>query len=426
MTMVARNFYEIDNNIFYPRLDVGGELTGITGMEFPLLNYLMYLVSLVFGYSDWFGRPIVLITTSVGILYFHKFIHDIFDKKTALYSTIILLCSLWYTYSRKTMPDTFSGSIVMIGVFYGYQYFKKDQIKHLFLFSLFTCLGLLARLPFFVISSSLIYFYFQKEVKHKTRLYFTIVSALTLFPVLLWYYYWVPFLTTEFGYWHFFMGKPIMEGLQDLIAEFGKVCHKFYEASLGISGFVVFITSFGYAIVKKQWKIVIIFSVSFLSMFMVMLKSGWGFANHDYYILPLVPAMALVVGWGINEIKLSKLKLALLLILLTEGIGRQFQGFMITSEFAVLEQIEAELDKTISDKDLIAFNSGYFPTPMYFAHRKGWVHFNEYLNKEGIDELRSKGCKKIIILKKLWEKEFRLPLPIDSETENWIIYDNRY
>ena len=36
VTMVARNFVEVDNNILYPRIDIAGEKTGITGMEFPI------------------------------------------------------------------------------------------------------------------------------------------------------------------------------------------------------------------------------------------------------------------------------------------------------------------------------------------------------------------------------------------------------
>lgn len=47
VTMVSRNFLEIDNNILYPRIDIAGEKTGITGMEFPLLNYTIYIVSKV-------------------------------------------------------------------------------------------------------------------------------------------------------------------------------------------------------------------------------------------------------------------------------------------------------------------------------------------------------------------------------------------
>lgn len=39
--MVSRIFLEIDANIMYPRVDMAGEKSGITGTEFPLLNYLI-------------------------------------------------------------------------------------------------------------------------------------------------------------------------------------------------------------------------------------------------------------------------------------------------------------------------------------------------------------------------------------------------
>ncbi|MFM6983581.1 MAG: hypothetical protein ACKOXF_05580, partial [Chitinophagaceae bacterium] len=45
VTMVARNFTEDGAHLLYPKIDIAGEKSGITGMEFPVLNYLIYLVS---------------------------------------------------------------------------------------------------------------------------------------------------------------------------------------------------------------------------------------------------------------------------------------------------------------------------------------------------------------------------------------------
>ena len=83
VTMAARNFYETDNNILLPRIDIAGEKSGITGMEFPFLNYLIYLVSLVFGYAHWYGRLINLVISSIGIFYFYKLIVKYFGVKVA-------------------------------------------------------------------------------------------------------------------------------------------------------------------------------------------------------------------------------------------------------------------------------------------------------------------------------------------------------
>ena len=72
VTMAARNFYEVDPNILYPRIDISEDLTGITGMEFPLMNYLIYLMSEVFGYAHWYGRLINLILSSLGCWFFSR------------------------------------------------------------------------------------------------------------------------------------------------------------------------------------------------------------------------------------------------------------------------------------------------------------------------------------------------------------------
>ncbi len=68
--MPARNFLEVDANIFYPRIDIAGEKTGITGMEFPLLNYIIFLQAKIFGYAHWYGRLINLIVSSVRLFIF--------------------------------------------------------------------------------------------------------------------------------------------------------------------------------------------------------------------------------------------------------------------------------------------------------------------------------------------------------------------
>ena len=46
--MVARNFFEIDSTLWFPRVDETNGVSGIIGMEFPLLNYLHYLTSFIF------------------------------------------------------------------------------------------------------------------------------------------------------------------------------------------------------------------------------------------------------------------------------------------------------------------------------------------------------------------------------------------
>ena len=149
VTMVARNYYETDPNILYPRIDIGGDLTGITGMEFPVLNYLIYILSLVFGYGHWYGRLINLLVSSLGCWYFYLLLRRFFSERISFYSTLMLLVSIWFAYSRKIMPDTFSMSLVIIGMYYGvnYLYENGNRVKNVLLYVVLTMAGVLSKLP---------------------------------------------------------------------------------------------------------------------------------------------------------------------------------------------------------------------------------------------------------------------------------------
>ncbi|MFN0189379.1 MAG: glycosyltransferase family 39 protein [Bacteroidia bacterium] len=132
--MIARNFYEIDSNILYPRTDSAGELSGIVGVEFPVFNYLIFLISLIFGFENWYGRLINLIITSIGTFYFYKLIRNYFGESSAFFSAITLLVSMWFSYSRITIPDVFAASLCIISLYHGFQYLENGKPFNLFIF----------------------------------------------------------------------------------------------------------------------------------------------------------------------------------------------------------------------------------------------------------------------------------------------------
>ena len=104
--MIARNFFEVSPNIFYPRIDMAGDLTGILGSEFPFFSYLIFLVAKVFGYDHWYGRLINLVVSSASLYYFFLIVKKYFNVRISFNATIILIVSIWFSFSRKIMPDT--------------------------------------------------------------------------------------------------------------------------------------------------------------------------------------------------------------------------------------------------------------------------------------------------------------------------------
>ena len=414
VTMVARNFLEVDNNIFYPHIDIAGEKTGITGMEFPTLNYLIYLVSELFGYQDWYGRLINLLVSSIGLLYFYKLIRRYFSETISFNATLILTVSIWFQFSRKIMPDTFAMSFIFMSIYYGTNYLlSKNNQKNsvnLALYFVFVLIGMLSKLPAGYLLILFVFYLFQKEISLKRKLLFCSVSVVSLIPVFWWYFIWVPYLVDTYGFWHFFMGKSMQEGFSEIVLNLKDTLKKFYDTALKFSGFAVFLVGIIYSILRKERKIYLVFSTTLLVFSILILKSGFTFAHHSYYIIPFVPVMALVAGYGLEQIKNRRYQIILLAIICLEGLGNQFHDFIIHENDSKILKLESDLDKFSSRKDLIIINSGDYPTPMYFAHRKGWVNSNNSIsNPTYIDKLKNKGLKHIVILKRSFAEEVLLP-----------------
>lgn len=424
VAMVARNFLETDPNILYPRVDFAGDKTGITGMEFPLLNYLIYLVSFVFGYQHWYGRLINLAVSSMGIYYFYLLVKKYFHWDIAFYSAFVLLFSLWFSYSRKIMPDTFSLSLMIMGLYYGTNYLEsKNKFKPLILYFIFTLFAILSKLPSGYLLVIFIPFVFNKSTGQIPKIIFSGTTAVLVAAVSAYYFYWVPYLVEEYGFWHFYMGKSMQEGFYELILLIDRTLVNFYEEALKYFGFLMFLFGLFMAFRRKNKTLVIVFLLSFAGFLMVMLKAGSAFSNHAYYILPFVPVMALVAGYGISRVKSRKLVLIILLAIALEGLLNQKQDFFIHSDNMAIYGLEEDLDAVSERTDLILINSGNYPTPMYFAHRKGWITFNENIADSAyISDLQEKGLKYIVILKKTFGTELILDYTTVFQNEDYTIY----
>ncbi len=427
VTSVARNYLEIDNNILYPRIDIAGEKTGITGMEFPLLNYLIYLLSEIFGYEHWYGRLINLSISSFSLLYFYKLINNFFKSKIAFNATIVLLFSIWFSYSRKIMPDTFSMSFIIASIYYGSNYLnnssKSFQFGNLLLYFFMASLGMLAKLPSGYLLIIFSIFLLDKTITVQRKIIFLTVSILSLLSPLIWYFHWVPHLIETYGVWHFFMGNSIAQGIQEVSQNLILTMEKFYNSALKYIGFIIFMYGLISVIRKKEMNLLYILIISFLSFLIVIFKIGYSFPHHGYYIIPFVPVMALIVGYGLRQIKSKKFTIIILLAICIEGVLNQQHDFIIYDKKMSLLSLEEKLNRISKREDLILINSGDSTTPMYFSHRKGWGLSNkEITNGDHIKTLKEKGLKIIVILKHSFGSNMILDLPIAFENENYCIY----
>lgn len=116
---VARSFTLESANIFYPRVDVRRDLSGVTGMEFPLYQYIVGLTyRFVSIYQDWPAKLVALLA-SFGILWYgSQFLVELFNIRHDVAIAAFTCNPVLFFYSTRVMPETTGLFLVLFGTLY--------------------------------------------------------------------------------------------------------------------------------------------------------------------------------------------------------------------------------------------------------------------------------------------------------------------
>lgn len=420
--MVARNFHENGLDLLHPMVDYGGARTGIIGTEFPLFNAMIAVTADVFGYEHWYGRLINLIVSSIGLYFFFLLVRRLYSPKAAFYATLVLAVSIWFAFSRKIMPDTFSISLVFIGFYYGLSFLDTGKKVFLIPFLLLTSLGILCKIPSVYLFSLIGVVAIIPTVSIQRKILVISTAILSFLIASIWYFYWVPHLVETYHFQLYF-SKGLLEGWNEIRAHWGLVFEKFYFSALH-SLVVLVPIAIGLFVLFKQKRRWILISVAALSsvFFLFVLKAGENFPMHNYYIIPFAPVLAFIAGVGLSEIPV-KFSLPLILIICLEGIGNQNHDFFLTKEVQPTLTLSQKAKEHLQDqKARVVINGGDSPTDMYFLHRKGWSYDNATLAQPHcVDSLHALGAKYLIITHPKQSPEFRQYTVIYSDS-NVVFY----
>lgn len=426
--MVARNYHEQGIDLLHPRVDMAGEKTGITGMEFPLLNALMAGTSSVFGFQHWYGRLLVLLVSSLGVWCFFLMLRRRWSWEIAFPAAVTLLFSLWFVYSRKSMPDTFAASLVLVGMWWLMRFLDLNKPARWLYFGgggVLIGLGLLSKIPAGVLLAGLLPLLFLGAGSKRDKWFILALAPLGL-PACWWYFSWVPHLVDTYGFWHFFMGKSMAVGAGELAGKLDQVGLHFAIRSVKVVAFGAMLVGAAVAIRKRMFAVLLCFGVGFLALGAVALKAGNTFAGHDYYMIPFVPFMALLVGCALANIKKPVWRWALIGVIALEGVANQYHDLFPSDNQWIIADVEATIEPHVPVDALVAVNSGENPTPLYFTHRKGWVMGSAQLSEPAqVDSLQGLGLEYVVWFHKTWSDgggdapQERLPGTLVHSTPAW-------
>ena len=405
--MVARNYHEQGIDLLHPRVDFAGAHSGITGMEFPMLNAGVAAVAALFGWQDWYGRVLVLLACVLGLLAYHALVRDHLGGRIAFIATLLVATSLWFQYGRKTMPDVPALALVLTGLYALHRAGRQAWWYPLAWVA--VALGVLMKSPAALLLVGVLPLWWPCRRQRRGHVLVAVVAT-SLLPAAWWYGAWVPHLERTYGFAHFFMGKDMGRGALELMARWPEVVEKYYFDALRFTGAIAFLGGLLLAIRRRAWHLLAVVLVAFVGMAGLMLLAGDTFAEHSYYILPIVPFMALVAAYGAAALP-GRWAYAAAAVVALEGVANGQHDLFLPQEQHKWLTLEPELDRVSSRDDRIVINAGEVPTAMYFAHRKGWLATNARLRRAAFrDSLAGQGCRFIAVLRQRQEGDLELPL----------------
>lgn len=409
---VINNFYKEDFNIFFPKINTYADTDRLHRMEFPIMQWLFALGFKIFGQHIAVTRTLSFITGLFSVFGIYYLAERIFKNKTT--AVIAAWCfnfsPVFYYYTMNPMPDdmALACSIWSIGLLYAYTETKK--IKYLLLSSLLFGAGILIKLPFICYSVFLMSFVFIKWKNSAVSLTHFLSSillyAVFTAPAAAWYAWVIPT-------WHNGTVKGIFDAHQNwselIYFLFGVITSVLPELIINYGAVVFFIAGFYFLIKYKiyrskyfpaffiQGSILILYLLYEINMITTV---------HDYYLLPYLPFIFIVVAYGAFCLLSSGKKfirifsiVCLCILPATAFIRADSRwktddpGFNVTyyRYKDELRNLTPQNAYCITGNDVSSY------ILLYYINRKGWAFSNDQLDENQLSYYISKGARYLFI-----------------------------
>jgi hypothetical protein len=295
---VALNFALNRTDFFKPMVHECSNGTGISGMEFPIVNFTTSLLYKLFGYNEAYYRILVCSIALLGLMAAF-FLARFFLRDGWAIAVVILFVQspvLLY-YMPNFLPDAVSLGFSLIAWLL---FFKtKHKSGNLFLVLLFitTALASLIKVTALVNTVAMLMYvlvqYYLKAITKVDLRKRTACLILSIVITLVWYNY-ARWLSAHYNSYYFLMAPhhphSFNEALQALARIKDNMQHEYYTVVMGyvlLAGSIVAMANYK-KVNRSLLFVTLTLYVGFGMFFLLMLNQ---FVYHDYYFITLMPAV---------------------------------------------------------------------------------------------------------------------------------------
>jgi 4-amino-4-deoxy-L-arabinose transferase-like glycosyltransferase len=406
---VIQNFYEESLNIFNPRINNRGDGTGIFRMEFPLMQWVFALFYKVFGNYLIITRILSFIIGLFTLTGFYKLSNAIFNNKwIAAFGTWAFNFSpVFYYYTLNPLPDNAALCMAVWALFYFFKWKNSSKNANFVWFGFFLCIASLIKLPFILYGSIFVGYaiheIFISKKSVKAILQQAVLLILLILPAIIWY-------ASVIKGWN---GNGIVDGMLGNKSSFAvllnilrhNVVSTLPESLVNYAACLFFILGVVYFFKNIKYKsnnqlpltILLIILTAYFIFELNMID-----LVHDYYLMPFLPLIFLIVGYGAYQMFSSdkkNMRIATIIILLILPITAFLRintrwkpaspGFNVD-----LLNYKSQLRNAVPDNALCVVGhdqSGFIF--LYYVHKKGWTYNEDWFNNKQMEEWVNKGAK---------------------------------
>jgi 4-amino-4-deoxy-L-arabinose transferase-like glycosyltransferase len=320
---IARNYVREGMNPFYPRIDWRGSGPGYAEMEFPLYPWMIAVCYKIFGMHEQIGRIMSLIFSILSMLVFFKLAHYLLPEKGAIIASLFYILSpLVIVISNSLQPEGLMFLCYLLAAYYFVRWLDNQSWVDYAVALAATSLAILAKasaahigLLFFVIL--VMRMGFRALLKPRVLLF----GVGALVPSLLWYrhahHLWLTYGNslgvsneTHWAGWDLFTNRVFIQGIWSA---------EVFHAWTPIGVVLVMLAIVMYTPAKTvtfclHWLLAI-------AAFYLLAARTTGDEWAIYYHVISVPAVALLIGAGLDAITQLKFQRSLLQLLCVASVG---------------------------------------------------------------------------------------------------------
>jgi len=405
---VARNFYEESMNIFQPRVDSRGGFSGITGMEFPLVNFVIALGYEVFGYSYTLQRVVILLFSAGAIIACYWFSRKLFRSASLAFAAAFFLTfsPLFSYYSIVAMPDVPSLAFVFAALYYLLAWRERATQAGFWVASLLLCVASLIKLSALLLFPIWLWICWDKRraFSPRLRISYALGAIAILIPVGVWYLY-AQHLSELHHNFDFKLSVSFPYSLS-IVPEVAKRVFIQWLPELYVNYAEFIFVIIGVFALRRSNTFLKGFLALYLAGLAVFMVAMFPMLEmHDYYMIPALPLLVTIATVGIRDAcewstrSKSRSFLILLLLLLVPIVGSiralsRFEGATIEPEMLTIERY---LDAVVPDRRrlVIAASDSSPSIYLYFMHRKGWS-VTEGISAGAFEDLIRRGARYLV------------------------------